>query len=264
MNQGVEMTVVSEKTYLVFFSICTVIASVVFFILATENIIEYNLGINIFTSLITTVITVIFLSIFLTLREEREWKVVRSAVYSMIGMELGSLFGEVLRLTESEMEEIGFKSSLLYTKDAKIRKEMIFSKLSQLHKKEPLQLASSSVSIFLSDKELSDTFLDIKRNLGDVQIRYGKHLNSKTTESLIKLQELLELMNMSFKFDMLWTKLQTQLPLLNDLMKKLMPDMHDQKLSSVDLMQNVLPACVKSLIQVTYEMWKMEIEFDMT
>ena len=181
----------------------------------------------------------------------------------MIGTELAILFAELLRLTENEIEEIGFKSSLLYTKDAKIRKEMIFSKLSELQKKEPLQLTASSVSIFRSDKELLASFLDIKRNLRDVQIRYGRHLTSKITERLIKLQDLLELMNMSYKLDIMWNKLQSQLPLLKELMHKLMPQMSDQNLSSIDLVQNALPTCIKFLIQVTYELWKMGIEFDL-
>ena len=258
------MIAISEKTYLIIFSVVLSVISVLLLTWVIPNgFIEYNLGINIFTSLVSTVITVIFLSVFLTIREEREWKIVKKTVYAMIGTELAILFAELLRLTENEIEEIGFKSSLLYTKDAKIRKEMIFSKLSELQKKEPLQLTASSVSIFRSDKELLASFLDIKRNLRDVQIRYGRHLTSKITERLIKLQDLLELMNMSYKLDIMWNKLQSQLPLLKELMHKLMPQMSDQNLSSIDLVQNALPTCIKFLIQVTYELWKMGIEFDL-
>ena len=201
--------------------------------------------------------------VFFDLREELEWKTVKKVVYSEIGIELSSLFGELLRLTEDEIEEVGFKSSLLYTKDAKIRKEMIFSKISELQKKEPLQLTLSAISIFRSDKEMLASFSNIKKNLGDVQIRYGRHLNSKITERLIKLQYSLELMNTGYKLDLAWNKLQSQLPLLKELMHKLMPEMHDQDLSSIDLTQKSLPTCIKSLVQEIYELWKMGIEFDL-
>jgi len=258
------MTVISEKTYMIIFSISLCIVSVLLLTQIIPNgLIEYNLGINIATSLLSTAITVIFLSLFLIIREEREWKIVKKTVYATIGGQLALLFGELLRFVENEIEEIGFKSSLLYTKDAKIRKEMIFSKLSELQKKEPLQLTSSSVSMFRSNKELLTLLLDIKKDLGDVQIRYARHLTSKITEGLIKLQDSLELMNMSYKLGMMWNSLQSQLPLLRELMHKLMPQIHDRNLSSIDLIPNLLTACIKSLIQETYELWKMGIEFDL-
>lgn len=201
--------------------------------------------------------------VFFDVREHLEWKRVKKYVNSIMGSELAILFSEILRLTENEIDDIGFKMSLSYTKDAKIRKDMIFSKLSELQKKEPLQLTSASFSLLRSEKDLLTSFLDIKRNLGEVQIRYERHLTSKITEKLIKLQDSLEAINMTYKTDIMWNKLQNQLPLLRELMKKLMPQMHDQNLPSIDLMQNVLPTCVKSLIQETYELWKMGIEFDL-
>ena len=256
-----KLTVVSERIYLIVFFLA--LAIIVILLLAwiiPKGIVEYNLGINLVTSLVSTDITVIFLSLFLTIREEREWKIVKRNVYAMIGMELGLLFAELLRFAENEIEEIGFKSSLLYTKDSRIRKEMIFSKLSDLQKKEPPQLTPSFVSMFRLDEGLLASLSDIKRNLGDVQIRYGRHLNSKITERLIKLQELLELMNLSHKLDIAWNK-QLQLPLFKELMHKLMPQVNEQNLSSTDLTLNVLPTCVKSLIQETYELWKIGMEF---
>jgi hypothetical protein len=258
------LTVISEKKYLTIFSITvTVIVALLLTWIIPKGFIEYNFGINIVTSLLSTVITVVFLSLFLAIREEGEWKVVKRNAYATIGMELGLLFAELLRFTENEIEEIGFKYSLLYTKDSKIRKEMIFSKLSELQKKEPLQLTPSSVPLFRSDKQLLSFLLDIKRNLGDVQIRYERHLSSKITEKLIRVQGLLELINMTYKLDTMWNKLQSQLPLLKELMHKLMPQTYDQDLSSTDLVQNMLPICVKSLVHETYELWKLGMEFDM-
>jgi hypothetical protein len=95
--------------------------------------------------------------VFFDLREELEWKTVKKAVYSSIGLELALLFGELLRVVENEMDEFGFKLSLTYVKDAKIRKKMIFAKLSELQKKEKLQLTSSYVSTFRKDKETLKT-----------------------------------------------------------------------------------------------------------
>jgi hypothetical protein len=258
------LTVISEKAYLIIFSI--VMSVIVVLLLAwiiPKGLLEYNFGISIVTSLLSTEITVIVLNLLLTIREEREWNIVKKNAYARIGMELGLLFAELLRFTENEIEEFGFKSSLLYTKDSKIRKEMIFSKLSELQKKEPLQLTPSSVSMFRSDKGLFVFLSDIKRNLGDVQIRYERHLTPKITERLIRVQGFLELMNRTYELDTMLNKLQNQLPLLRELMHKLMPQMHDQNLSSLDLIQNVLPTCIKSLIQETYALWKLGIEFDL-
>jgi hypothetical protein len=171
------------------------------------------------------------------------------------------LFGELLLFTENELDEIGFKLSLLYAKDVSIRKEMILSKLSELIKKEPLQLTSLYVTVFRSDTILTKLFLDIKKNLGDVQVRYGRHLNPKITESLIITQDLLELWNMSYEMDLRWNKPQGQS--LIDLANKLMSSQQqDQKLSSIALIENVLPTYVKRLLQEIYELWKMGIEFD--
>jgi len=256
------MTVISEKAFLILLAVGMSVVSVIFLALAINGFIEYNLGINIFTSLLTTVITIIFLSLFLIIREEREWKIVKKNAYGMIGMELGLLFLELLRFTENEIEEFSFESSLLYTKDSKIRKKIIFSKLSELQKEEPLQLTPSSVSMFRSDRKLLEFLSDTKRNLGDVQIRYERYLTSKITERLIRVQGLLELMNRTYELDTMWNKLQNQLPLLKELMRKLMPEIHDKNVSFTDLIQSVLPTCIKSLIQETYELWKMGIEFD--
>lgn len=258
------MTTISEKTSLIIFSI--VMSLIVVFLLAwiiPKGLIEYNFGINLVTSFLSTVITVIVLNVLLSIREEREWNVIKKNAYAMIGTELGVLFAELLMFTENEIEEIGFKLSLSFTKDSRIRKEMIFSKLAELQKKEPLQLTPSSVSMFRSDKELLTSLSEIKRNLGDVQIRYGRHLTSKITERLIKVQDLLESMNMTYKADTIWNKFQSQEPLVRELIHKLMPQMHDQNLSSIDLIQNVLPSCIKSLIQEIRELWKLGIEFDL-
>lgn len=242
-----KLNVVSERVYLFAFSVILILLS---FLFST-------------TILVSTVLTVVFLSLFLTIREEREWRSVKNAVFSMIGMQSSLLFGELLRFTENELDEPVFKLSLMYTQDVKIRKEMIFSKLSELRKREPFQLTPSYVSVFRSDKEMLNLFLDIKRELGDVQIKYGRHLTSKLTARLIKIQDLLELMNNSYEMDLRLNKLQGQLPLLRDLISKLISNQkQDQKLFSIDLIQNILPTCTKSLFQEIYELWKLGIEFD--
>lgn len=110
-----------------------------------------------------------------------------------------------------------------------------------------------------SNKELLAVFSDIKKNLGDVQIRYGRHLNSKITERLMRLQDALELVNYSFKMDKMWNNLEQNLtPPLKDLMNNLM---HDQNMSSFDPLELTLSPAIKTLIQETYELWKLEIQF---
>jgi len=95
------------------------------------------------------------------------------------------------------MDELGFKLALSYAKDAKTRKQMIFSKLSELQKRETLQLTASYVATFRKDTECLKRFLEIKRNLENVQTLYGKHLNSKLTERLIRMQTSLAMLDSS-------------------------------------------------------------------
>ena len=255
------MTIISEKTCLIIFSIAlSVIVVLLLALIIPQGFIEYNLGISIATSLVSTAITIVFLSLFLMIRGEREWSPVKRNVYAMIGTELGPLFSGLLSFTESEIDVMGFQSSLLYTKDNKIRKEIILSKLAELQKKEPLQLIPSSVSVFRSEKGL---FLDTKRNLRDAQIMYGRHLNPTITEKLMNVQDLLEAMNMTFEVETKLNNLQSQLLPYVELMHKLMPQMRDEDLSSTALIQKLLPAYVKSLIQKTYELWNLGIEFDL-
>lgn len=264
MPEEKNLKVISEKAYLITFSVfLTVISILLLSWFIPKGFIEYNFGISIVTSLVSTDLTVVFLSVFLAIREEREWRTVKKSVYSMISMQSGLLFGELLRFTEKEIDEVGFKYSLLYIKDVKIRKEMIFSKLSELNKKEPLQLTLSDVSVFRSDKELLKLFLDIKRDIGDIQIRYGRHLTSKITERLIKIQDALELVNLSFEMDSRWNKLQGQLPLLRDLVNKLTSNQtQDHKGASIDLFQDLLSTCIKAIVQEIFELWKVGIEFE--
>jgi hypothetical protein len=185
------LTVVSERTYLIIFSLTLAIIVIILLAWAMPiGIVEYNWGKSIVTSLLSTAITVVFLSLLLKMREEREWKAVKKNAYYTIETELGQLFGELLRFTENELDETGFKLSLSYAKDSKVRKEMIFSKLSDLRKKEPFQLNPSSFSMFRSDEGLLASLSEMKNSIADVQIRYGKHLNSKITTSLINLQTL--------------------------------------------------------------------------
>lgn len=255
------MTIISEKTFLITFSIALSVIVILFLaLIIPRGFIEYNLGISIVSSLVSTVITVVFLSLFLMIRAEREWSPVKRNVYAMIGTELGPLFSGLLSFTESEIDVMAFQSSLLYTNDNKIRKEMIFSKLAELQKKEPLQLIPSSVSVFRSEKGL---FLETKRNLRDAQIMYGRHLNSKITEKLMNVQNSLEALKMTYEAETGLNNLRSQFLPYVELMHKLMPQMRDEDLSSTALIQKLLPACVKSLIQKTYELWKLGIEFDL-
>jgi hypothetical protein len=105
-------------------------------------------------------------------------------------------------------------------------------------------------------------FSDIRRNLGDVQIRYGRHLSSKITERLIKIQNLIESIENTYEMDIRLSKLKDQSPFFRELTRKVMPNQTDLK-SLDDLIQYMLSSCIKSLIQETYELWKMGIEFDL-
>lgn len=259
---GKNLIRLSEKTYLLIFSIAlSGLSAFLYLVVIPEGWIEYNLGTNLFASLVTTVITVVFLSVFLAVREEREWRTVKEYVISTIATELSALFGEILRLTESEIDESSFKLSLSITKEAKIRKEMIFSKLSELHKKKSLELTPSAISAFKSNKEMLVLFSNIKKNLADIQIRYGRHLNSKITEELIRLQDALELVKVSHKLDRQWNNFQqTMLPPLKAILNNIM---QDQKISSIMPLEHTLPVAIRTLIHEIHELWKLEIQFDL-
>ena len=65
---------ISEKGYwLTLIAIFSIFAVLIWAVFIPKQFIEYNLGVNLFTSSIFTVLTIVFLSWLFDLREKAEW-----------------------------------------------------------------------------------------------------------------------------------------------------------------------------------------------
>lgn len=248
------MRIISERIYLILFSSALVIASLLVFY-QPNTVISIDWKIGIVTSLLSTVLTVIFLSIFLAVREEREWRAVKVNVYSRIGMELTLLFSEIVRFVEGDFGEACFQQGLLCTSDSKIRKELIFSKLSDLNKKPNLALNEPYLSGFLSDRRMVDTLLQVKKNLFDLQISYGRHLSSKDTEAMMRIQDGIESIIRTAEMHLFLTKLTPEIT------KMMQTFLQQQNVCEEKVYRDVITFAVKSLITELNKLWKNGLHF---
>jgi len=94
---------ISEKSYWFLLILGFIVfALLIWFWLIPYGIVEYSLGVNLFTSSIFMVLTVIFLSYLIALREKREWRTVETWVKKMIGRQLYHVFNTLARFIYSE------------------------------------------------------------------------------------------------------------------------------------------------------------------
>lgn len=88
----------SEKIYWIILIVAFAgFALSIWLVLIPYEVVEYNLGVNLFTSSIFMVLTVIFLSLLANLRERREWKNVETWVKRKMGEQLYYLFNILAR-----------------------------------------------------------------------------------------------------------------------------------------------------------------------
>lgn len=231
----------SEKTYWIILIIAfTVFAISIWFWLIPQEIIEYNLGVNLFTSSIFMVFTVVFLTWLFALRERIQWTTVKDEVYGSIQDELSMIFDGILDVVE---EGLRFKRSFLFTEDAETRKKLGFDELCKLKDAKEIRLHPVMLEAVLGDQKLFESFLKVGKRLSDIEIKYSKFLSPQLTVSLIKIQRSIRLFDSA-------VQLRT--------IKALMPEAHQQ---IETLVPDIVSISLERLVREIYNIHEMGIEF---
>ena len=175
---------ISEKTYWIFLVVVFAGSTLLTGLwLIPHRIVEYNLGVNIFTGSIFMVLTIVFLSWLSNLREKHEWRAVKDLAYSEIRIEASSLFDNMLTYIEKGHT---IKYSMLQAKEER-RKEGL-TLLRELRDPEKIKIEESSLHELLADETSIQKFREIARRLSNVQVKYSKFLSSELTVSLMEIQ----------------------------------------------------------------------------
>jgi hypothetical protein len=241
-------TYVSLRVYWVLLCAFFTSLALVFLGLVSYGILEYNLGVNLFTSSISTVLTIVFLNFLFTSREQNEWKTVKDEVYSMIQMELGAMFNDILNYVEDGLIT---KSYLLNLKKKETRKEAFLSALTELKDAKELKLNDAEWKLMIENKTSLIAFSTAAQTLNEVEIKYSRFLSSQLTLSLIKIQNSIRMLD--------------TLTQLHTSMKGLSPTLRPILLPAYQEMEKEIPKILshsfKKILEEIYSMHKMGIEF---
>lgn len=168
----------SEKLYwiilVLFFS---VFALSVWLLLLPYHILEYNLGVNLFTSSIFMVLTVVFLSWLFNVRETRQWSHVEKRVLKVLGIELSSLSRWLM-----SMCRVSFSDKPTLASD-----KVFFDSLEELNNKATLNVWDTWKSM-LSTGQFASLFEDYERRLADIENRYFRFLDHRLVDSLMEIR----------------------------------------------------------------------------
>lgn len=135
------------------------------------NGLEYNLGVNLFTSSLFMVFTIVFLSWLFTIREKRLWKPLEKDVYDVIGIELGLLFYGILDFVENGYE---IQSSIIDTPyKAGERDKRAFVELCKLRDSKDLRFNAFMLKLFLEDENQLELLTSVKKRLVIHSLSFG-------------------------------------------------------------------------------------------
>jgi hypothetical protein len=239
---------VSLRTYWILLSVFFTLFALVLFELVSYGFLEYNLGVNLFTSSIFMVLTIVFLNFLFTSREQNEWKTVKDEVHSMIQMELGAMFDDILNYIED-----GFttKNYLLSLKKKETRKEAFLSALSELKDAKELKLNDTEWKLMIEGKISLKAFSLAAQTLNEVEIKYSRFLSSQLTLSLIKIQNSIRML------DTLTQLHASMMGLSQTLRQVLLPTYQEMEKE----IPKILSHSFKKILEETYNIHKMGIEF---
>lgn len=232
----------------VFFS---ALALLIWVWLIPYGILEYNLGVNLFTSSIFMVLTIVFLYVLLNAREESEWKAVKDYVKMGIQEELGALFNEMLNYVENGL---AIKFSLMSSQDRKTANETALSELQKLKDAKELKLLEKELAILLGRESELKAFSEISKNLNEVQIKYSRFLLPQLVLSLMKIRDSIRLLEYTAQMQGIEKNLST-FPDTPMLVKDEIP-----KMTSA-LIPKIVAISFKNMIGEIDNIHKMGIEF---
>lgn len=168
----------SEKFYwIILVLFFTFFALSIWLFLIPYRILEYTLGVNLFTSSIFMVLTIVFLSWLFDLREARQWSHVENRVLKILGIELSSLSKWLI-----SMCHVSFLARSTLTSG-----KVFFDSLEELNSKATLDVWDMWKSM-LSTGQFASFFEDYERRLADIENRYFRFLDHRLVDSLMEIR----------------------------------------------------------------------------
>lgn len=183
----------SERTYwIILITVFVAFATLIWLLLVPYRWIEYNLGVNLFTSSIFMVLTVISLSLLANLRERREWKNVETWVKRRMEKQLYTLFNILARfIYPKQFRPVPSKEEML--KILKALNEMKEATLNEYAHHYYFPKPRDDLSVYQLD-----VLFRFKRYLSDLEIKYFRFLKPEIRLSLMEIQDLLDSIEADF------------------------------------------------------------------
>lgn len=241
-------TYVSLRTYWILLIVIFTSLALIFLGLISYGILEYNLGMSLFTSSIFTVLTIVFLNFLFTSREQNEWKTVKDEVYFLIQTELGVLFYEILNYVEGGLATEIYLSNL---KKKEIRQEAFLSKLVELKDAKELKLDDTRCKLAVRVKAPLEPFSTAARTFSEVEVKYSRVLSSQVTLSLMKIQNCIRTLN----------NLNQLHASINELSPTLKPILYPAYQEMEKEVPKLFSSIFQKILEEIYNMHEMGIEF---
>ena len=247
---------ITDNTYLILFFSILIILSIVFLVLGLTYVMEYNLAIGLFTSFLTTAFTVLFLNIFLNYRKQKQWKEVRDNALFEISVEIASVFSVIVDLVEGQFTAMSLRMTITNTKDANIRKTLIFSKIKEYYDAKPLKLAVNELDSFTNE-----TFYEARTNLYSIHVVYGNLIdNAQIVNDIIKIRNTLRLFELMQETVASFNKIQNANQGLMAKALTVVPELKQFNINS--LTEVALAPQTQKLVELIHDLWTLGIQFD--
>jgi hypothetical protein len=176
---------ISEKAYWIILTIgFSFFALLIWLWIIPNNVIEYNLAVNLFTSSLFMVLTVVFLTLVFNTQQNKRWNKVKNAVYIEIGNALAHIFRSMVQYFENG-ETDWFRFSRMKSDAPQAFDDHLIKLLTG-----QIKLDKKSLEIFCKHPELrEEEFIVFKNKLSDIQAKYFQFLEPEIVEALISIEK---------------------------------------------------------------------------
>ena len=178
----------SEKGYWIILIVGLIVfVSLIEFVLIPYEILDYNLGINLISESIGILFTIIFLTWLFSLRETRQWKIVKDEVIRRIGVKVYDICFDFINLLTLSVQTPPEATVEEY-------KRIFFTQLEEVYRKEQIKLNNLGKQT-LPKQEFIRSLRDGHDYLDNLETKYSKFLDPSLTRSLMKIKFMLNALN---------------------------------------------------------------------
>lgn len=165
--------------------------SLIGFVFIPYKILDYNLGINLISESVGILFTIIFVTWLFSLRESRQWKLVKDEVIRRIGIRIHDICFHFINL---------IKLSVQTPPEATVKeyKKIFLTQLEEANRKEQIELNNLGKQTLLK-KEFIKSLKDDCDYLNNVETKYSKFLDPSLTRSLMRIEFMLNAFNRNLR-----------------------------------------------------------------